>query len=46
MGFHLHAGVLDFAVFFAFLLIANFVGRWIAAKNADNSFGKALGALV
>ena len=45
-GVHLHVSVLDFMVTSAYVLIFMFLVRALGAKFADNSFGKALGALV
>lgn len=42
---HLHASVLDFLVFLAYLIIAQLIWRLLAARYSDRPFGKALAAL-
>lgn len=43
---HVHASAIDFAIFTAWLLLAMFTLRWLAARYADTTFGKALGSIV
>lgn len=43
---HVHAGVLEFAVFVAMLLLALLLLRSLAVKLADKPAGKALSFIV
>jgi len=43
---HVHASALDALIITAYLLIALFVLRWIAAKTSERPIGKALAAIV
>lgn len=44
-GVHLHVSVLDFLIVLAYLVIAQFLLRALAAHTSNTPFGKALGAL-
>jgi hypothetical protein len=43
---HVHASVLDFLVTIAYMLLGLLGLRIVAARTSENSFGKALGAIV
>lgn len=43
---HVHVGALEFFIFLANLIIAQFFLRQLAAKFSDTTWGKALGSIV
>lgn len=43
---HVHASILDFLIFVAYLIIAEFLLRYAAFKWPDSAIGSALGVLV
>lgn len=45
-GVHLHVSVLDFLIVAAYMVIASFIWRVIAAHFADKPIGAAMGALL
>lgn len=42
---HVHTSVLDFLIVAAYVVLFSTLWRLIAARNAENSFGKAMGAI-
>lgn len=43
---HIHAGVLDFAIVGAYIIIFMFIWRWVATRLSDKPVGQAMAALV
>lgn len=43
---HLHVSALDFLIVLAYLVIASFLWRVLAAHLSDKPIGKAMGALL